>query len=342
MNTRLQVEHAVTEALYGIDLVEWQLRVAAGEALAPFGPPRGHAVEARIYAEDPARGFLPAAGTIRVLALGGGDGVRVDSGVDAGDVVGTRYDPLIAKLIAHGATRSQALARLAGALRESAVLGVRSNVAFLLALVEDADVAAGRLDTGLLERLEVADGDPSPADAARVALLASVVRDGDVFSALGAWRIGGEPVAVERGLVVDGDALSVALGDARVVDERGGELLVSLDGRRAERWILARERERVWLASRGRAFEVSSRARAREGEAAGDSDVRAPMPGSVVAVHARAGDEVARGDVLLVLESMKMELQITAPHDGRVAALHVAAGDQVPLDSVLASMESAP
>jgi acetyl-CoA/propionyl-CoA carboxylase biotin carboxyl carrier protein len=338
MNTRLQVEHAVTEALYGVDLVEWQLRIAAGESLPAFGPPQGHAVEARIYAEDPAHGFLPAAGTIRALRLAGGEGIRVDAGVAAGEVIGTRYDPMIAKVIAHGATRGQALARLAGALRESAVLGVRSNVAFLSALLEDADVVAGRLDTGLIERLAVAEGSPSREAAARVALLASTDGSADVFSALGAWRVGGEPAPVMRACIVDGEAVSVALGDARVLEADGGALLVWLDGR-SERWLLARDSERVWVASGGRSFEVSLRARARESEAAGDSDVRAPMPGSVVAVHTGAGAQVERGDVLLVLESMKMELQITAPHDGRVAALHVAAGDQVALDSLLASME---
>ncbi|HEX4034907.1 MAG TPA: biotin carboxylase N-terminal domain-containing protein [Solirubrobacteraceae bacterium] len=339
MNTRLQVEHAVTEALYGVDLVEWQLRVAAGEALATFGPPRGHAVEARIYAEDPAHGFLPAAGTIRALRLARGEGVRVDAGVAAGEAIGTRYDPMIAKLIAHGATRPQALARLRGALRESAVLGLRSNIAFLLALVEDPDVVAGRLDTGLIERLELADGVPAREAAARVALLASSAAGADVFAALGAWRVGGEPAAVKRVLRVDGEKVSVAIGDARVLEADGEELLVSLDGR-SERWLVARDAERVWVASGGRSFEVSLHARARESEAAGDSDVRAPMPGSVVAVHAREGSQVARGDVLLVLESMKMELQITAPHDGRVAAVHVAVGDQVPVESLLASMES--
>jgi acetyl-CoA/propionyl-CoA carboxylase biotin carboxyl carrier protein len=132
MNTRLQVEHPVTEAVHGIDVVEWQLRIAAGERIElAEAVPSGHAIEARVYAEDPARGFLPAAGTARALRLPRGSGIRVDAGIAAGEAVGTRYDPMIAKVVAHGATRSQALARLRAALRGTVVLGVRSNVGFL-------------------------------------------------------------------------------------------------------------------------------------------------------------------------------------------------------------------
>ena len=217
------------------------------------------------------------------------------------------------------------------------MLGVRAT-SRSSALLEDPDVVAGRLDTGLIERLELAEGSPSREAAARVALLASADAGSDVFSALGAWRVGGGPAPVKRAFSVDGEAISVALGDARVLEADDGELLVSLDGR-SERWLLACDAERVWVASGGRSFEVSLHTRSSESEASGDSDVRAPMPGSVVAVHAGEGAQVARGDVLLVLESMKMELQITAPHDGRVAAVHVATGDQVALDSLLASME---
>ncbi|HEY8339800.1 MAG TPA: biotin carboxylase N-terminal domain-containing protein, partial [Egibacteraceae bacterium] len=155
MNTRLQVEHPVTEAVYGIDLVEQQVRIAAGERLSLRQEdlvPRGHAVEARVYAEDPARGFLPTGGTVLAAHHGGAEGVRVDSGIAAGTVVGTAYDPLLAKVVASGPDRATALRRLDRALAETAILGVTTNVAFLRALLADPDVQAGRLDTGLIDR----------------------------------------------------------------------------------------------------------------------------------------------------------------------------------------------
>jgi acetyl-CoA/propionyl-CoA carboxylase biotin carboxyl carrier protein len=374
MNTRLQVEHAVTEAVRGVDLVEWQLRIAAGERLADadaFAHVRGHAVEARVYAEDPAAGFLPAAGSVRALRLPRGAGIRVESGVAAGETVGTRYDPLLAKVIAHGSTRAEALARLRGALRETAVLGVRTNVGFLCELLGDPHVLAGELDTGLVERTPV--GATAPVPAARAALVALVAqalerrrRDPgreDPFARLGGWRVAGAPAAVPQQLRVDGSLeVEVALAslpagvggapgegflDGRPVslallgDEPcgGGRLLhVAIDGI-ASRWVAVRDGERWWVGADGHSWLIAPRARERDGELDGHGDVRAPMPGAVVAVHTQAGAEVLRGEVLLVMESMKMELQITAPRDGRVEALHVSAGDQVALDAVLASLE---
>ena len=242
MNTRLQVEHAVTEAVRGVDLVEWQLRIAAGERLADadaFAHVRGHAVEARVYAEDPAAGFLPAAGTVRALRLPRGAGIRVESGVAAGETVGTRYDPLLAKVIAHGSTRAEALARLRGALRETAVLGVRTNVGFLRELLGDPHVLAGELDTGLVERTPIGATPPLPAArAALVALVAQALerrrRDPareDPFARLGGWRVAGAPAAVPQQLRVDGSLeVAVALASPPAgVGGAPGEAL--LDGR---------------------------------------------------------------------------------------------------------------
>jgi acetyl-CoA/propionyl-CoA carboxylase biotin carboxyl carrier protein len=365
MNTRLQVEHAVTEAVLGIDLVEWQLRIAAGErlALAPASV-QGHAVEARIYAEDPAHGFLPASGRLRALALPGGPGVRVDAGVAQGDLVSTRYDPMIAKVIAHAPTREAALARLHAALEDTVVLGVRSNVGFLADLLADEDVLAGELDTELVER---ADATAPPADAplaAVVALIAQARHDravngeGDAFTRLAGWRVSGIDGLTRRRVTIDGerelelalgplreqpiralvDGVELAVGLTAAEDADGVQrLLVSLDGV-SETWSAAGDGDEWWVGCRGRAWQItgSDRARSAEGDAGGE--MRAPMPGSVVVVHAAEGALVARGDVVLVMESMKMELQITAPRDGTIAAVRVGAGDQVALGTVLASL----
>jgi acetyl-CoA/propionyl-CoA carboxylase biotin carboxyl carrier protein len=366
MNTRLQVEHAVTEAVYGLDLVEWQLRIAAGERLSGTPSPSGHAIEARIYAEDAAHGFLPAAGTVRALRLPEAPGVRVDVGIAAGEEVGTRYDPMIAKVITHAPTRPQALLLLRDALRDTAVLGVRTNVGFLCALLDDDRVREGRIDTELIEREPPASPTSGAAVAALIALVAQGLddrRDGDEdpFVSLAGWRLDGAAPPTRHLLTVDGDReVEVSLGplggpgapaaqghaDGRDVAvallaeepiEGGRRLSVELDSE-SESWITATDGERCWVGAGGRAWEVTRSARARGGEAAGESDVRAPMPGSVVAVNTEEGDEVARGAVLLVMESMKMELQITAPRDGTVATLNVATGDQVALDAVLVSL----
>jgi acetyl-CoA/propionyl-CoA carboxylase, biotin carboxylase, biotin carboxyl carrier protein len=357
MNTRLQVEHAVTELVGGIDLVEWQLRIAAGEHLESFPEPRGHAIEARVYAEDPARGFLPAAGTVRVLELPAGPGLRVDSGIEAGETIGTRYDPMIAKVVAHGATRCEALARLRGALDETVVLGVRSNVGFLRGLLDDERVRAGRIDTELVEGIA---GSLPPARAALVALIAAGLPDpgeDDLFVALRGWRLGGPGTAVRHRYTLDGEReVELALGSSGEASVDGEAVMVALladepvgAGRRlriafdgiSETWTVARDHDRSWVAGATGAWLAGPSARVRGAQDAGDGDLRAPMPGQVIAVHAQEGAAVERGEVVLVMESMKMELQITAPRAGTVAALHVAPGDQVALDTLLARVEVA-
>ena len=211
MNTRLQVEHAVTEAVYGVDLVEWQLRVAAGERLElDLGPPQGHAVEARIYAEDPARGFLPASGRLLGLSLPSGEGVRVDVGVAAGGLVTTRYDPMIAKVTVHEPTRLQALARLHAELAGTELLGLHTNVGFLCDLLLDADVLAGRVDTGFLERTRVGTAESGGARAALIALIAETYANisaapRDPFVLLDGWRIGEMGAPVRRRALIDGE-----------------------------------------------------------------------------------------------------------------------------------------
>ncbi|MDQ3150631.1 MAG: acetyl/propionyl-CoA carboxylase subunit alpha, partial [Actinomycetota bacterium] len=366
MNTRLQVEHPVTELVTGYDLVELQLRVAAGEAL----PLRqddvrldGHAVEARIYAEDPARGFLPTGGRVLALIEPDGAGVRVDSGLCAGTDVGGAYDPMLAKVVAWGPDRSTALRRLVGALARTVVLGVPTNIAFLRALLRDDDVVAGRLDTGLVaRRLDDLVTDDVPDDVYAAAALqrmlelepaGPVVDPWDVPSG---WRVG-EPAWSRRRIETPGhepvdvrvrgraaEAL-VAVGETKPVAASarasGDELAVTYAGS-TRRYAYARDGNVCWLGHERRTFALTESeplAAARtEHDAAADGVLRSPMPGTVLAVSVAEGDDVAAGTSLLVVEAMKMEHAVTAPVSGVVADLRVRAGQQVAVDEVLVTV----
>jgi acetyl-CoA/propionyl-CoA carboxylase biotin carboxyl carrier protein len=336
MNTRLQVEHPVTELVYGLDLVEQQLRIAAGEELAleqAALEPRGHAVEARLYAEDPAAGFLPATGTI--VRYREPAGVRVDSGVREGTVVGTRFDPLLAKLIAHGRDRREALDRLARALGELELLGVRTNAAFSRALLEREDVRAGEQDTGLIERALAETAREPPEDL----LLAGALACAGSSRPPGPWRR-----RFEQGEVrIAGGAVSRA-GRAWQAEVRAladGRYAVELDGIERRYAVAGGDDGSLWVGRDG--FQLEARpARSRSGGAApAGGSLEAPMPGTVLQVRVGEGQRVAAGEVLLVLESMKMELQVTAPRAGIVSGLSLAPGDRVergqPLLSLLAS-----
>ncbi|HEU5384556.1 MAG TPA: biotin carboxylase N-terminal domain-containing protein [Streptosporangiaceae bacterium] len=380
MNTRLQVEHPVTEEIFGLDLVELQLRVAAGER-APWPAQRqarGHAVEARIYAEDPAAGFLPTGG--RVLALSWPDGVRVDAGIAAGSVVGSDYDPMLAKVIAHGTDRAEALARLDAALGQVAVLGVGTNTGFLRALLADPDVRAGRLDTGLVgRRIDGLVHDARPADvlpAAAGLALAALEPAGDVvdpFDIPGGWRIG-EPAEVRWKMTVSGttvegtetnevrargraaDAL-VAVGDAAPVrvlvahpaPGSGGRVAVTVDGITryyavALDYTGARDGATLWLGRDGQAWAIREQApleAAAAAAAAAGGPVVSPMPGTVTVVEVTEGQAVAAGQRLLVVEAMKMEHVLAAPVDGVVRDLRAKPGATVAKDAVLAVVEPA-
>jgi acetyl-CoA/propionyl-CoA carboxylase biotin carboxyl carrier protein len=363
MNTRLQVEHPVTECVTGLDLVELQVRVAAGERL-PIEQGDvtldGHAIEARVYAEDPARGFLPQAGTVLGLAEPEGPGVRVDSSLAVGSVVGTDYDPMLAKVIAWGPDRDTARARLVGALGHSAVLGVTTNTPFLRALLADPDVVAGRLDTGLIERRGDALTVVAPPSAAVFAAAAlyelleaeptgSVVDPWDVPDG---WRLG-EPAWTVRRLQASGadpvtvrvrgraSAAQVWVGDgvalAASASRDGDRLTVTLDGV-THRFAVVHSGGTLWLAADGQvtALREHERLHAADSAATGGGVVTAPMPGTVTVVQASVGDEVSAGTPLLVVEAMKMEHVLTAPVDGVVTALSVTAGQPVRLDEQVA------
>jgi acetyl-CoA/propionyl-CoA carboxylase biotin carboxyl carrier protein len=337
MNTRLQVEHPVTELVYGVDLVEQQLRVAAGEPLALRQEalvPHGHAVEARLYAEDPANGFLPATGTVRAYAEPEADGVRIDSGVRAGSVVGTAYDPLLAKVIAYGEDRATALDRLDRALATYAIAGVTTNAAFTRALIARDDVRAGAQDTGLLERVLGELAVAPPADLAAAAVLAAA----GTATPAGPWRRALDGLGEAR---IAGGAVSVGertWDGARIrPGARDGEVAVALDGVE-RRYAVAVGDGAVWVFRDGHHLEARTERKARSGAGALAGSLEAPMPGTIWAVNVANGDRVAEGDVLIVLESMKMELSITAPYDGTVAGLELAAGDRVALKQPLVAV----
>ena len=360
MNTRLQVEHPVTEMVTGLDLVELQVRVAAGEKLTIEQSDitlTGHAIEARVYAEDPGRGFLPTGGLVVDLVEPDGPGVRVDSGLQVGTVVGSDYDPMLSKVIAYGSDRAQALRRLDRALADTAVLGVVTNIEFARFLLADQDVVAGRLDTGLLDR-RVADFVPAePSDD--VVIAAGVHRwleiwadsaTADPWDVPSGWRVGApSPISIRLSAGGRTDHVRIAgtPADAYVALEDGvtrtlaassadGRLTVTLDGVRL-RYLVAEHEGNIWLAgSTGTAVvrelaEVSVRA---GDEHAGEAEITSPMPGSVIAVNVNSGDHVSAGTAVVVVEAMKMEHALKSPIDGTVELL-VGAGDQVKVDQLL-------
>ncbi|MFJ3643426.1 biotin carboxylase N-terminal domain-containing protein [Streptomyces sp. NPDC090108] len=345
MNTRLQVEHPVTELVTGLDLVEWQLRVAAGERL-PFAQDditlTGHAVEARVCAEDPARGFLPSGGTVLLLNEPQGDGVRTDSGLSEGTEVGSLYDPMLSKVIAYGPDRETALRRLRSALAETVTLGVPTNAGFLRRLLAHPAVVSGELDTGLVERvvdeLVTTDVPEEVYEAAAAVRLEELrPRSGgwtDPFSVPSGWRLGGTPKPVAFPLRVPGlEAVArAARGDSTVTGDR---VTVTLDGVRH-----TFHRAGDWIGRDGDAWQVRDHdpvaASLTGARHAGADSLTAPMPGTVTVVKVAVGDDVVAGQSLLVVEAMKMEHVISAPHAGTVAELDVAPGATVAMDQVLA------
>ena len=351
MNTRLQVEHPVTEAITGVDLVEWQLRVAAGEAL-PLSQDQltitGHSFEARLYAEDVPKGFLPATGTLTHLKFP--DGVRADSGVRGGDTISPFYDPMIAKVIVHGPTRDVALAKLSAALRDTQVAGTVTNLGFLGALAEHKGFAAGDVDTGLIARdidalTAVAAITPAHWACAGMAALGLDTPKADAGFSL--WAPLRQSVALAREgeeitlqvEVLCTDAQRWFVGDAVVEAKRiGGRW--QLDGKSAPQIAVAETRVTVFDAY-GIAFDVVDPLQ-RDASASGDGNVvEAPMPGLVKAVTAKTGQVVQAGDRLAVLEAMKMEHALLAARDGIIAEVLVGEGDQVEAGAALIRLEEA-
>ena len=363
MNTRLQVEHPVTEAITGIDLVEWQLRVAAGEPL-PLAQDElafdGHAFEARVYAEDADRGFLPATGTLVHLALPVGM-ARVDAGVRAGDTVSAFYDPMIAKIVTHGPNRDAALNRLAAALAECHVAGCVTNTGFLARLARHGGFRAGEVDTGLIERDAAILARPAeaPFEAVIIAALAAAgfatpASGDDPFDTLTGWRhfasarqyvhLTRDGNTLEPELVSGADGVvTVTVGErsagARIIGVDAGRVRAAVDDHDLEAGLyLDTASVTVFMDGESWRFDLPDHLSEVADDAGGEDQVRAPMPGQVTRVTARPGDAVSFGDALAVMEAMKMEQTLTAPRDGVIEAVHVAPGDQVEEGAVLITL----
>jgi 3-methylcrotonyl-CoA carboxylase alpha subunit len=372
MNTRLQVEHPVTEFITGTDLVEWQLRVAAGQPL----PKRqdelaihGHALEARLYAEDADRGFLPSTGTLRRLRLPTPSAnVRVDTGVEEGDSITPYYDPMIAKLIVWDVDRDAALRRMSQALADCQVVGVTTNAGFLRRLVQTDSFANAKLDTALIEREQAAlavtgDGEQALWELAAIAAVASTpaaaadARDPhSPWQAQDGWRLGvpaARSVPLQQGerahtlkVWTTADGWRVQCGDAapkQVVGHADGQTLsVQMDERRW-RLQLQRDGDQLYLfASDGQhRFTLHDPVGESEQASADAGSLLAPMPGRIVATLVAAGTQVKRGTPLVVLEAMKMEHTLQAPADGTVKGYRAKAGDQVGDGAVLVDFEAA-
>ena len=352
MNTRLQVEHPVTEMVTGIDLVEWQLRVAAGEKLPAAQDEielRGHAFEARIYAEDPARGFLPATGTLHRLRLaeaGSPCRTRIETGVAEGDAISPFYDPMIAKLVVQGPDRETTLTGLADALGRTQIAGSTANIAFLKALAENEAFASGDVDTGMIERNRdelVSSPAPDKTAVLRAILAASGFRSPrrtgdpwDVATGYGHFHPLTRNVRIKHGEDAIEARATPAVG-GRVRIQTGDDIAVmDPDALKA---VTARWPGHVTIFEGPNAhdFEIPDPFSSAEESGAGDR-LTAPMPGLVKIVRATAGEAVKKGAALLVLEAMKMEHAIIAPHDGVIADI-VAEGSQVSEGAMLAHFE---
>ena len=350
VNARLQVEHPVTELVWGIDLVEQQLRLAMGERVPPPTTAHGFAIEARVYAEDPSAGFVPSTGRLLHVRWPEGPGIRTDSGYDEGNEITRHYDPLIAKVIAHGGDPRIALGILANALAETEILGVRTNLSFLQALLRDKRVRVHAGDTDLVERelpklVPEATAPPDEAYAVAAAAIVQSARDRrDPWTGVGPWRMG------------EGAGTTIVLRDGsreRVVRLAGsgpyryGRHRIDA-GDEPHRWVVdgattataARSNGAVWTTLNGETWELESGPRERELERTAGAEVAAPMPGVVIAAQAGEGRRVRRGDLLFVVEAMKMELRVEAPANGTVKRVLASVGTQVQRGQRLAEFEA--
>ncbi|MDH3232579.1 MAG: acetyl/propionyl/methylcrotonyl-CoA carboxylase subunit alpha [Alphaproteobacteria bacterium] len=377
MNTRLQVEHPVTEMVTGQDLVEWQLRVAAGERL-PLAQQdltiTGHAIEARIYAEDPARDFLPATGQLHHLHFpAGSEATRIDTGVHEGDEVSIYYDPMIAKLVVHGEDRAAAVNRLKAALGEVRTVGVTTNAPFLRAVAAHKSFAKGKFDTGFIERHKtelIPAVTSAPDDVLAFAALAVVLEQArsaklraaasedpySPFNRSDGWRLnddahtvlrfddGGNEVAVTVHYRRDGYVLDLPGGSVAVNGEleADGSLKADIDGTRGQCAVIRHGQAlHVFVDGRVQRLEIVDPLAAVSDLEAGGGRLTAPMPGKIIAVKVKSGTAVARGAPLLIMEAMKMEHTITAPADGIVMTVHFKVGEQVDEGTELIEFEAA-
>jgi acetyl-CoA/propionyl-CoA carboxylase, biotin carboxylase, biotin carboxyl carrier protein len=376
MNTRLQVEHPVTELVTGIDLVEWQVQIAAGEALT-IGQEQirvsGHAVEARVYAESPEHDFLPSAGAVLALREPSGAGIRIDSSLVQSLTISSNYDPMLSKVIAWAPERSEALDRLAEALAATVILGVHTNLEYLRALIDRPEVRAGDLDTGLIERLldqlefRAADDRMLAVVALRLHSEREAVACGSLWQLPSGWRTGDARPAHYRlspgstdeliDVLVSGTPAARTVSIAGIAhharltqrDDAEASFDLEFDGVTSHVWI-AGDGNAFWIGESGRSFLLEVHTRQRQladalasvapGASTTSPEIRTPMPGTVVAIDVTSGDQVAVNDVVVTVEAMKMEHKLRASRDG-IVSVSVAVGDPVRLDQVVATVTPA-
>ncbi|WP_428313432.1 acetyl/propionyl/methylcrotonyl-CoA carboxylase subunit alpha [Hydrocarboniphaga sp.] len=372
MNTRLQVEHPVTEMITGLDLVEWQLRIAAGEALPLTQeqvPLRGHSIEVRVYAEEPENGFLPSIGKLlHFVPPGESLNVRIDSGIDQGDEISPHYDPMLAKLIVWDETRERAVERMLAALADFQIVGVGNNIAFLSRLVGHAEFRDGQVDTGLIERERDVLLTPAPVDiadaskAAALWIIADEARRSTEKTSLGndryspwsvndGWRING---ALTRSfqffsgeqthslsLRYDARAISVDGEPARIEHTQGSALRYAIGARHSEADVVrVGDQLNVFLLGRHHRLNLFDPLAQAGADQAHDGGLTAPMPGKIIALQAEVGTEVDKGAPLIVMEAMKMEHTLCAPAKGRVKAWLCSVGEQVKDGAELVEFEA--
>jgi 3-methylcrotonyl-CoA carboxylase alpha subunit len=368
MNTRLQVEHPVTEMVTGLDLVEWQIRVARGETL-PLDQEQivlsGHAVEARLYAEDPAKDFLPATGTFDALDFP--QDLRIDTGVKTGDTISPFYDPIVAKMIAHGATRGEALDRLRYGLEETRIIGATTNRSFLIRLLSLEPVAVGELDTGLIARYQADLTSPRGMQPIHYLIAALVeanrfrnLQSDDPFESIGSFDLWGEriehfdfatgtqdhnaeriTVRLVRG---NGGAVEAWLADNRMsfdaakIEADYGALYAD-NQRTVFRYMALPDVIAIHDGTDLQEIRRAALLEAFEGDLLGDDRIAAPMHGLIRRVNVRSGDRVSKGQSLIVVEAMKMEHMLTAPRDAVIAEILAVEGDQVAEGALLIALE---
>ncbi|MFJ8858542.1 acetyl/propionyl/methylcrotonyl-CoA carboxylase subunit alpha [Streptomyces sp. NPDC102451] len=366
MNTRLQVEHPVTEAVFGLDLVALQLRIAEGGPLPSAEPPSpsGHAVEARLYAEDPARDWQPQTGALLTLDVDGGPGIRLDTGYTGGDTVGVHYDPMLAKVIAHAPTRTEAVRLLARALERARIHGPVTNRELLVRSLRHSDFAAARLDTGFYDRhlaALTATGTPGEEAARRLAATAAALagaadRPATGPARFGAWRnLASQPQTMRLRSEPDGteyeiayrtgrDGIPAPASGERVLAARPGAVALETGGV-TRHFTVTTHRDRVYVDTAAGAYTFTALPRFTDpAERTEPGSLLAPMPGTVVrlADGLAPGAAVAAGQPLIWLEAMKMEHRILAPASGTLTALHAAPGLQVEVGALLAVVQDAP
>ncbi|WP_426243220.1 acetyl/propionyl/methylcrotonyl-CoA carboxylase subunit alpha [Nocardioides sp. LHG3406-4] len=356
MNTRLQVEHPVTEMVTGLDLVELQLLVADGEPL-PIGQDdvqlTGHAIEARVYAEDSFGGFLPQAGATSIVRWASGTGVRVDHALESNQVVSTAYDPMLGKVIAHGPDRESARLALVAALDDTSILGLTTNAGFLRTLVASDEFRDATIDTAWLDRVEIGTDVPAPDDelprllVSWVSAMITSMDTGHAFAADG-FRLGAPPaptvVELDRPVMVaraaDGVAGTVDGVPVRQLSAADHVLDAVVDGRRV-RAVVNVQPHVMEVAWQGQRHVFTRPDRLADTVAVGDGTISAPMPGTLLDVRVTVGQEVAEGDVLGAMEAMKMELSLKAPFAGTVTEVDAAVGQQVAIGATLFVVEAA-